>query len=305
MSATNHKLTTEQMARFVADGYLRFDALIPEEINRDIIEELRQLEVNKINQIVGLPVEDGGPEQPASITPLSECYPAPSILGAMLRLPEVQGIIESLVGKDPLFDHDFVHRLPAGSDYKQHLHVDAVIDSPDPTFDIQLFYYPGDVAPGAGGTRFVPGTHLRRTRAEGVGRYQHIVGEQQYSGEAGTLMVFHHGLWHAGQPNPSDVDRWMYKIRLNPQASQVKQWDLSDFDGMHNDASDHTFARMRQDSVAQVLRTMQPWQKGHEARYEQMQRARLWRYLSADPAFDVDYYHTRIEQRDQLAKAPT
>ena len=40
--------------------------------------------------------------------------------------------------------------------------------TPDPTFDIQLFYFPEEVASGAGGTRFVPGSHLRRTRAEGV-----------------------------------------------------------------------------------------------------------------------------------------
>jgi hypothetical protein len=302
MPATHHKLTTEEMARFVADGFLRFDALIPNEINQHIIEELRLLESNKINLIVGQPANAGGAAQPASLTPLSQCYPAPSLLGTMLNLPEVQGIIESLVGPDALFDHDFVHRLPAASEYHQHLHVDAVVDSADPTFDIQLFYFPQDVAPGAGGTRFVPATHLRRTRAEGVGRYQHLLGEHQYNGAAGTLMVFHHGLWHAGQPNPSDVDRWMYKIRLNPSASQVKRWNMDDFDRIHNDASDHTFALMRHDSVAQIFRTMQPWQKGHEGRYEQMQRARLWRYLSNDPSFDVDYYHTRIEQRGRLAK---
>lgn len=301
MPALDHKLTTQEMARFVADGYLRFDALIPEDINRDVIEELRLLEENKINQIVGLPADAGGPPRPASLTPLSQCYPAPSVLGSLLNLPEVQGIIESLVGPDPLFDHDFVHRLPAGSTYHQHLHVDAVIDSADPTFDIQLFYFPQDVAPGAGGTRFVPGTHLRRTRAEGVSRFQHLLGEQQYSGTAGTLMVFHHGLWHAGQPNPSAVDRWMYKIRLNPAVSQVRRWNMDDFAQIHNDASDHTFALMRHDSVAQVFRTMQPWQKGHESRYEQMQRARLWRYLSDDPNFDVDYYYTRIEQRGRLS----
>lgn len=301
MPATNHKLTTQEMAQFVADGYLRFDALIPDEINQHIIEELQPLETNKINQMFGQPANAGGPPRPASLTPLSQCYPTPSLLGAMLNLPEVQGIVESLVGPDPLFDHDFVHRLQAGSGYQQHLHVDAVVDSVDPTFDIQLFYFPHEVAPDAGGTRFVPATHLRRTRAEGVSRYQNLLGEQQYSGAAGTLMVFHHGLWHAGQPNPSDVDRWMYKIRLNPRVSQVKRWDMEDFDDIHNDASDHTFALMRHDSVAQILRTMQPWQKGHEGRYEQMQRTRLWRYLSDDPSFDVDYYHTRLEQRGRLS----
>lgn len=305
MPAQNNKLTTVEMANFVANGYLRFDSLVPEEINGRIIDELEPLEANKFAQMFGQSPDAGGPERPASLTPLSQCYPHPSVLGEMLRLPTVQGIIESLVGPDPLFDHDFVHRLPAGSEYKQHLHVDAVIDSAEPGFDIQLFYFPRDVAPNGGGTRFVPATHLRRTRAEGVSRYQHLAGEQHYSGSAGTLMVFHHGLWHAGQPNPSETDRWMYKIRLNPRVHQARLWDMTDFDKVHNDPSDHTFALMRHDSVANIFRAMQPWQKGHEARYEQMQRARLWRYLSADNTFDVDYYHTRIEQRSNLYSGNT
>ena len=89
----------------------------------------------------------------------------------------------------------------------------------------------------------------------------------------------------------------MYKIRLNPQVPQVRLWNLDDFDAIHNDARDHTFAHMRNDSVAQILRKSQPWQQGHESRYEQMERARLWRYLSGDEQFDVDYYHTRMEGR--------
>lgn len=297
MPASDHKLTTLEMARFVADGFLRFDRLVPDEINARAVDELGALESNKLRQIAGKPTDDSGPPRPESLTPLSECYPTPSVVGEYLRLPQLRGIIESLVGPDPLYDHDFVHHLPARSPYRQHLHVDAVIDSADPSFDVQLFWFPQDVEPGAGGTRFVPGSHLRRTRAEGVGRYQHLLGEQQYSGAAGTVLVFHQGLWHAGQPNPSERDRWMYKIRLNPRVPQVRLWNTDDFDAVHNGPSDHTFARMRHDSVAQVFRTMQPWQKGHEARYEQMQRARLWRYLSGDPEFDVDYYLTRIEQR--------
>ena len=306
MPANDHRLTTREMAQFVVNGYLRFDALIPTEINERVITELSSLYTVKMRQIIesmGGNADDFAktPEQelarPDSLTPLSECYPSPSVVGELLRLPQVRGIIESLVGKNPLFDHDFVHYIQPEAKEGQHLHVDAVIDSPHPSFDIQLFYYPTAVAPGAGGTRFVPGTHLRYTRAEGVARYQNIVGEQQYSGEAGTILIFHQGLWHAGQPNPSASDRWMYKIRLNPQVPQVRLWNLDDFDEYHNDARDHTFANMRNDSVANTLRTMLPWQKGHEVRYEQMERARLWRYLSGDNEFDVDYYHTRIEAR--------
>ena len=89
----------------------------------------------------------------------------------------------------------------------------------------------------------------------------------------------------------------MYKIRLNPRAPQVRLWNTDDFDAVQNDARDHTFAHMRKDSVAQIFRGMQPWQQGHEMRYEQMERARLWRYLSGDETFDVDFYHTRMEGR--------
>lgn len=304
MPADDHRLTTREMARFVADGYLRFDALVPAEHNERVFEELSALEPVKLRQAVGAPPGEVELAHPESLTPLSACYPAPSTIGAYLRLAPIQGIITSLVGSDPLFDHDFVHKLPAGSTYKQHLHVDAVIDDVDPSFDIQIFYYPTEVKPGEGGTRMIPGSHLRRTRAEGVSRYQHLLGELQYSGPAGTVMVFHQGLWHAGQPNPGGSDRWLYKIRLNPTVPQVRLWNLDDFDEVHNDARDHTFAHMRRDSVAQVFRTMQPWQLGHESRYEQMQRARLWRYLSDDAAFDVDYYYTRIEGRTQANRDP-
>lgn len=307
MPAEDHRLTTREMAQFVVDGYLRFESLIPEDINTRVIAELNDLQQVKLRQAMASfgmnPGDDSADSDsvthPESLTPLSACYPPPSVIGEMLRLPQVQGIIESLVGADPLFDHDFVHFIPKENLHGQHLHVDAVIDDRHPSFDIQLFYYPTDVAPGAGGTRFVPGTHLRYTRAEGVARYQHIVGEKQYSGPAGTLVVFHQGLWHAGQPNPSQDDRWMYKIRLNPQIPQVRLWNLDDFDEVHNDARDHTFAHMRRDSVAQTFRTILPWQQGHEVRYEQMERARVWRYLSGDNSFDVDYYHTRIEGRER------
>ncbi len=306
MPAEDHRLTTREMAQFVVDGYLRFDALVPEEINQRVLAELEglyQVKMRTAMQSMGanpdnmFKAPDDEVNHPQSLTPLSACYPEPSVIGEMLRLPAVNGIIESLVGPDPIFDHDFVHYIPAKNPKGQHLHVDAVIDNKHPSFDIQLFYYPTEVAPGAGGTRFVPGTHLRHTRAEGVARYQHILGEEQYTGSAGTILIFHQALWHAGQPNPSDKDRWMYKIRLNPTVPQVRLWNLDDFDEIQNDARDHTFAHIRRDSAAQLFRKMMPWQQGHEARYEQMERARVWRYLTDDDSFDVDYYHTRMEGR--------
>ena len=45
---------------------------------------------------------------------------------------------------------------------------DAIVDTASPTFDIQIFYFPREVAENGGGTRFVPGSHLRRARAAAV-----------------------------------------------------------------------------------------------------------------------------------------
>lgn len=290
--SADHRLTTRQMAEFVANGCIRFDAIVPADVNERAIEEMRQLEAGRL--------APGGMKPPHTGTPLEECYPAPSVIGEYLRLPQIRGIIESFVGKHPRFDHDWTHHIQPHATYVQPLHVDAITDSDDPTFDVQLFWYPHDVAPGEGGTRFVPGTHLRRVRASGLDRYQHIAGEQQFSGPAGTVVVFHHGLWHAGQPNPGGGHRWMHKVRLNPTEPQVKLWNTADLDDLQNPPSDHFFARMQADSVGNTFRSMQPWMSLTDYRNEQVQRAKLWRYLTADDTYDVDHYLTRLEGRAAL-----
>ena len=287
-----HLLSTRQVAQFVADGVLRFDALVPDELNERGIDEMRRLSAERL--------APDGMKPPHTGTPLSECYPAPSAIGEYLRLPEIRGIITSLVGPDPTFDHDWSHHIAAGSTTGQALHVDAITDSDDPTFDIQVFWFPHEVSPGEGGTRFVPGSHLHRVQASGLDRYQHIKGEERFAGPAGTVLVFHHGLWHAGQPNPSGNDRWMHKVRLNPTAPQVRHWDTSDLDEFQNPASDHFFARMMPDSVGQILRAWHPWMGVTEQRNEQVQRALLWRYLTGDETYDVDHYLTRLEGRASL-----
>lgn len=294
MPTVDHRLTTRQMADFVVNGFIRFDALVPPDVNERGIEEMRHLEAERF--------APEGLKPPHTGTPLADCYPAPSAIGEYLRLPQIQGIIESFVGTGPTFDHDWTHHIQPHATYMQPLHVDAIIDSRDPNFDVQLFWYPHDVEPGEGGTRFVPGSHLRHVRSSGLDRYQHINGEQQFVGPAGTVVVFHHNLWHAGQPNPGAGDRWMHKVRLNPTQPQVRLWNTVDLDDLQNPPSDHFFARMMPDSVAQAFRTWHPWMSITDYRNEQVQRAKLWRYLTDDDTYDVDHYLTRLESRAELVR---
>src|SRR5690349_3741891 len=132
------------MAFFVAKGYLRFDELIPDEINKGVMKDIDAGTVRS---------------QPAG-TPLSQCYPPPSAVGEMIRMPQVQGIIHSLVGPDPLFDHQAVHVREPNEGAAQHLHGDSTIDV-RMHFDVQLMYFPHEVTPDMGGTLIVPGSHFR------------------------------------------------------------------------------------------------------------------------------------------------
>lgn len=295
MTKTSHLLSTRQMAEFVTHGLLRFDGIVPDDINQRAMAEMAELEFGRFSP--------DGPKPPDTGTPLSQCYPPPSAIGEYLRLPEIAGIITSLVGSEPTFDHDWSHHIVAGDLRGQALHVDAIADTDDAAFDIQLYWFPHDVAKGEGGTRFVPGSHLRRVRSDNLARYQHVAGEDSFVGPAGSVLVFHHGLWHAGQPHHGDTDRWMHKVRLNPTSPQVLGWNTHDLAELHNPPSDHVFATMAEDSVAQTFRTWQPWHGVTDYRHDQTQRAKLWRYLTDDPNYDVDFYLGRLEGRSRATEA--
>lgn len=283
------RLTTREMAMFVARGFLSFPAIVPDDINDAAGALLRETGWN-----------DHERPKPDSGTALSACYPDPSPIGRMLRLPRVQGIITSLVGPVPLFDHDWVHVREGGDIVDQHLHQDAIVD-PTMAFDIQLFWFPHEVKEGEGGTGFVPGSHLRVVNEADISRYQYLVGQRDFHGPAGSIVVFHQGMWHRGRANHGGERRYMYKIRLNPSQPQVRLWDLDDFDEVHNARHDHVFATSRNDSAAAMFRQTERWHEVATGRLETVQRTRLWRYLTGDDSFDADWYLTRTERRHLLA----
>lgn len=279
-------LTTRQMAEFVRDGLLTMPGVIDADLNSAALAEMQ----SRRDGTSTLP-------RPSTGTPLSLCHPTPSALGRVLRQPNVAGAIHSLLGPDPRFDHDFTHHLPAGWESEQQLHVDAKQDSAGLAFDVQIFYFPHAVGPDEGGTRFVPGTHLRRVHAGLIGRYQNMLGEFSHHGPAGTVILAHQGLWHAGQPNPSPSQRWMHKFRFNPATPQTRHWDQSDFEAIHNRPDDHSFATSQPDTAATMFRHRHEWMTLSTSRIETVQRARLWRYLTNDQSYDVDHYLSRIDNR--------
>ncbi len=281
-------LTTEEMAQFVARGFVEFEAVVPEEINLAAIAEFERTGAADMVR-----------PKPKSGAPLSDIYPDPSPIGQMLRLDRVQGIIHSLVGLDAVYDHDWVHVRESGDILDQYLHQDAIVDVTR-SFDIQLFWFPHAVVPGGGGTGYVPGSHLRSVNQADIARYQNFTGQADFSGPAGSIVVFHQGMWHRGRANHSDTRRWMYKIRLNPQSPQIRRWNLDDYDAVKGEHSDHIFGTYDPRAVSSKFRTPEPWFEFATSRLETLNRARLWRYVTGDETFDSDWYLTRTETREAI-----
>ncbi|HWA59803.1 MAG TPA: phytanoyl-CoA dioxygenase family protein, partial [Caulobacteraceae bacterium] len=166
-------LSTPEMASFVARGFLRFDAAVPGDINRQFMAEAGEVAEaeagTKLGKVYGRALAGNAIPEVAAGTPLAMAYDPKSALGRLMALPRVRGAFQSLLGEAPVFDHHFLHitfppryhEAGGGENVSQHTHQDSTID-PRTAFDVQLMYYPHDVTREMGGTRFVPGTHLRK-----------------------------------------------------------------------------------------------------------------------------------------------
>lgn len=272
-------LDSKQVASFIARGFLRFDELIPQDVNEAVMAEI-----------------DAGTikSQPAG-TLLSQCYPEPSAIGGMLRRPEVQGIIHSLVGPDPLFDHHAIHVRQPNEGKAQGMHGDSIIDT-RMHFDIQLMYFPHDVPLEMGGTLIVPGSQYRRINEMDIARYQNFIGQIPMVCKAGSLLALHHGIWHCGRQNKTDRRRYMYKIRLNPQVRQLNLWNTDDLtDATKANRTIFGGSNHLPDDVQTILGKLEPWFEDADGRLEIVNRIKMWRFLTGDDKFDVHYWLTRLE----------
>ena len=302
------RFTSAQMAHFAAHGLLRFDGRVPEDVNEQFLDEAGRMTTPAPGEDAQTAMDRNRalmrasriPEVPAG-TPLLDAYDASTALGRLVRLPWVQGGIESLVGAGSLIDHHFLHvALPpslrgGARGASQNTHQDSTID-PRQAFDIQLMYFPHAVTETMGGTRYVPGTHLRIVSEAAIGRYQNILGQQHVVCPAGTLIFTHHGLWHGGGLNRSDRVRYMFKIRLNPTVRQCRLWDTSDL--AEDDFAQRPIFHVRhreREHLQSILTTPEAWFENDTGRLEYINRVRFWRFLLGDDTFDADYWATRVE----------
>ena len=300
-------LTSEQMASFVAQGFLRLDGVIPARVNDAFVGSLPEFDADDPAGGLthyGQVMLSGCVPTVSPGCPLDQAYAEASPLAELLAVPRVRGAIRSLVGAQPVVDHQFLHMTfppqvsadGTSRSVSQTTHQDSTIDVRQ-AFDIQLLYFPEAVTREMGGTRYIPGSHLRVVSESSIGRYQNVRGQRHVVCDAGTVFLFHHGLWHGAGLNQSRKRRLMFKLRLAPTARQKRLWDTADLPADHarqrpifwtGDGSDR-------DPIHATLTTLEPWFEFDTGRLEILNRIRLWRYLLGDDSQDVDYWLTRIE----------
>jgi len=275
MSEPRHLLDSKQVASFVARGFLRFDEIVPRELCEEALAEIAAGARPSHYQ-----AKRGEPASRWPGQPLDDVWPDSVGLAAIVRSPAIAGIIQSLVGPRPIYDHHYAHAIEPNQRWSQPWHADAIVD-PRTAFDIQLFFFFQDTPRAMGGTMILPGSHLRRVNESDVARYHNFVGQLPTVCNAGTLLVCHHGIWHCGQPNITPTRRVMLKLRLNPSVPQRLLWNTTD---------------LADPAIPGILGSPEPWH-GNEARLEVVNRIKLWRHLTGDARFDVDYWLTRLENQ--------
>ena len=62
MADKKHLLTTNQMARFATDGFLRFDELVPADLNRRALAAMQDRERANVRAEAGSPLGEAWPE---------------------------------------------------------------------------------------------------------------------------------------------------------------------------------------------------------------------------------------------------
>ncbi len=243
-------LNAEQMARFVTDGYLILENMVPQELNERIYQEIRE------SNVAG-----------------HQYWSQSDLIKEAFDLPNVKGAISSLVGENPGYDHSFMHTVPGNRLKAQGWHGDSIIDTRYLGFDIQIFYFPHDAPIETGPTLVLPGSHLRRINTGSISRYKNIVGQKQLAAKAGTMVFWHQGLWHCAQPNRTPNTRYVFKLRLRPDRPQRALFNTEGYDD---------------DGIRKILSRQFGWQ-GNEGRLEQVQRAKLWRYVTGDDQVDTSF----------------
>jgi predicted dehydrogenase len=127
--------------------------------------------------------------------------------------PLVRGALISLLGSDYRMNvHRRCHVSRPGMP-SQFWHQDDINQRHHQVRTILAFYYPQDVTPELGPTVVLPGTHFRNAPTDRLATYANLRDQVLLTVKAGTVVLAHYDIWHAGTRNEGSKPRFGFRFR--------------------------------------------------------------------------------------------
>ena len=225
-------LDDDQVAGFVINGYHIVEPAFPPEFHSGVYDELEALPTNPGDGIN------------LAVPALDEVYAHPNVVGALA----------SLLGHDyTMTAHRHCHRNHPGTRSQQwhqdSLMIPTLTDGhgrvPDHVKNVLAMYYPQDVDSSMGPTALIPGSHLFRASTDRNASHGNFRDQVVATVKAGSVLVLHYDIWHAGTANTSDTVRYMVKYLFERKSESTEpSWD-------HDPANNvRILGRMERDEAA-------------------------------------------------------
>jgi hypothetical protein len=262
--ATDYRLTDDEVASFIISGYHVVQPNLRAGLNQEIYDALEALPSNPGDAVID------------EVPQLNEVWNSPKVVGSLT----------SLIGPDyEMFPHRHCHRNAPGTP-SQQIHQDNLNDLridggqvrlPDRVDLVLAMYYPQDVERNMGPTCILPGTHVLKALPERMASQGNFRDQYIASVPAGSVVILHYDIWHAGTANTSERVRYMLKFLFQRTTNpSVPSWN-------HDPAND---IAIRKRLEAENPMSMQ---RGLAAKQRHF-RTRMWNRLAGDQSLDLSYH---------------
>ena len=237
-------LTDSQVLEFCKTGYLMFEGVVPDEINRKAMEYCDQYPVPEPR---GILQEDWFVEH-------------------VIINPIVAGVIRSLLGADfhlpirmanhridcPMTEEKEVQEFPVMSGV---WHVDGNYRyTPELNF-LQVFYYPQDTPLEMGPTQIVPGSHLIRNKGKFMFHLDGIRGAIPTAAPAGSIFITVYHIWHRRGPSTAsgirNLLKYFYWRTTPPKQDWIteQEFDFASADYAGGPTGDYGYVELFRDVI--------------------------------------------------------
>ena len=256
-------LTDRQVLEFCKTGYAMFEGVVPDEINRKVMEYCDQYPVPEprgilqadwfVEHVIVNPIVAGALR---------------SLLGANLHLPikMANHRIEC-----PMMAEKEAQEFPVMSGV---WHVDGNYRyTPELNF-LQVFYYPQDTPLELGPTQIVPGSHLIRNKGKFMFHLDGIRGAIPTAAPAGSIFITVYHIWHRRGPSTASGIRNLLKYFYWRTTPPKRDWiiepefDFASADYAGGPAGNYGYVELFRDVIK--VAEMFLWLCGHHESFQNL-----------------------------------